>query len=172
MKNPVQAPAGANPDGRHRRRVVRRQPTLPGRTISSGATRQVRRSNTGRGRKPQSAHREDGAGATPSVLPRAGLRRAAVGVRRGSAAPPRQSPLVRTRGRLAMMPNGCHSQPPCLLICRPSVSLHRPDLRRRPPGSSRAPALSFRCPSALDPCPGLMSACAPVRAFTHSAGGV
>ena len=39
--------------------------------------------------------------------------------------------------------NGCHSQPTCLLICRPSVSLHRPELRRRPPGSSRAPVLSL-----------------------------
>ena len=76
-----------------------------------------------------------------------------MGVRRGRAAPPRQSPLVRTRGRLAMTTNRCHSQPPCLQICRPSVSLHRPELRRRPPRSSPAPALSYRCPSALDPCP-------------------
>ena len=34
-----------------------------------------------------SAHREDGAGATPPALPRAGLRRAAVGVRRGTELP-------------------------------------------------------------------------------------
>ena len=51
--------------------------------------------------------------------------------------------LVYTRGMLAMTPNGCHSQPPCLLICRPSVSLHRPELRRRPPGSSRPPVFSL-----------------------------
>ena len=49
-----------------------------------------------------SADREDGAGAPPPALPRAELRRAVAGVRRGRAAPPRQSPLVRTRGMLAM----------------------------------------------------------------------
>ena len=49
-------------------------------------------------------------GATPPALPRAGLRRTAVGVRRGRVAPPRQSPLVRTRGRLAMTLNRCHGQ--------------------------------------------------------------
>ena len=64
------------------------------------------------------------------------------GVRRGGAASPRQ-PNVRTLGMLAMTPNGCHSQPPCLLICHPSVSLHRRDLRRRPPGSSRVPSRSL-----------------------------
>ena len=77
----------------------------------------------------------------PAPLVRKG--RAAPGVRRGSAASPSPEPNVRTLGRLAMTPNGCHSQPPCLLICRPSVSLHRPELRRRPPGSSRAPVLSL-----------------------------
>ena len=122
MKNPVQAPAGANPDGRHRRRVVHRQPTLPGRTISSGATRQVCRWNTGRGRKPKSAHREDGEGVMPPALPRVELRRAVAGVRRGRAAPPRQSPLVRTRGRLAMTLNRCHGQ----LCARAVISPRQP----------------------------------------------
>ena len=87
----------------------------------------------------------------PAPLVRKG--RAAPGVRRGSAASPSPEPNVRTLGRLTMTPNGCHGQPPCLLICRPSVSLHRPELRRRAPGCSPSPALSFRCPSALDPCP-------------------
>ena len=77
----------------------------------------------------------------------------AAGGSKGARSAPSPDPNVRTLGRLAMTPNGCHSQPPCLLICRPSVSLHRPELRRRPPGSSPAPALSFRCPSALDPRP-------------------
>ncbi len=40
-----------------------------------------------------SAHREDGAGAPPSALPRAGLRRAAVGVRRGTQIPLARAPL-------------------------------------------------------------------------------
>ena len=141
-RRPPERPRNRGRKRRHRPGPGRAQPT-PAALASRPTPPATRGRGLSRCGDQPSAHREDGVGATPPALPRAGLRRAAVGVRRGRAASPRQIPIVRTMGRLAMTPNGCYSQPPCLLVCRPSVSLHRPELRRRPLGSSPAPVLSL-----------------------------